>query len=230
MGRLHERLNEHGQLTLRLGARSTEERRLIDTAARFLGDESVEPAFSHPGLCLTVLPHRERPRQEIWRRVNGPVSLTVQPTADQTGAFHGVPHGAKARLILLYLQTEAVKTNSRHVELGRSMHAWLCRMGVKPSGTNYSEVNRQAHKIENCLLAHPAVTECAVVGYEVEGLTLPRAFVVAGAPVSARELQDFVRSRLAPHKYPRDVRFVDALPYTSSGKLDRRALHAPRAA
>ena len=152
MGRLHERLNEHGQLTLRLEARSTEERRLVDTAARFLGDENVEPAFSHPGLCLTGLPHRERPAREIWRRVNGPVSLTVQPTADQTGTFHGVPHGAKARLILLYLQTEAVKTSSRHVELGRSMHAWLRRMGVKPSGTNYSEVNRQSHKIENCLL------------------------------------------------------------------------------
>ena len=71
-----------------------EERRLVDTAARFLGDENVEPAFSHPGLCLTVLPHRERPAREIWRRVNGPGSLTVQPTADQTGTFHGVPHVA----------------------------------------------------------------------------------------------------------------------------------------
>jgi Plasmid encoded RepA protein len=152
MGRLHDRLNERGQLALRLDARSPEERRLVDAAARFLGDESVEPAFSHPGLCLTVLPHRERPPSEIWRRVNGSLSLTVQPTADQAGVFRGVPHGAKARLILLYLQTEAVKTRSRHVELGRSMHAWLRRMGVKPSGTNYSEVNRQSHKIENCLL------------------------------------------------------------------------------
>jgi hypothetical protein len=152
MGRLHDRLNERGQLALRLDAQSPEERRLVDAAARFLGDESLEPAFSHPGLCLTVLPHRERPTHEIWRRVNGAVSLTIQPTADQAGVFHGVPHGAKARLILLYLQTEAVKTKSRHIELGRSMHAWLRRMGVKPSGTNYAEVNRQSHKIENCLL------------------------------------------------------------------------------
>ncbi len=152
MGRLHDQLNERGQLALRLDAQSPEERRLVDAAACFLGDESFEPAFSHPGLCLTVLPHRERPAREIWRRANGPVSLTIQPTADQAGVFHGVPHGAKARLILLYLQTEAVKTRSRHVELGRSMHAWLCRMGVKPSGTNYSEVDRQSRKIENCLL------------------------------------------------------------------------------
>jgi hypothetical protein len=152
MERLHDRLSKQGQLALRLEAQSAEERRRVETAARFLGDESLEPAFSHPGLCLTVLPHRERPAREIWRRENGPVSLSVQPTADQAGVFHGVPHGAKARLILLYLQTEAVKTNSRQIELGRSMHAWLRRMGVKPSGTNYSEVNRQSIKIENCLL------------------------------------------------------------------------------
>lgn len=123
MERLHDRLSEQGQLALRLEARSSNERRLVDAAAQFLGDESLEPAFSHPGLCLTVLPHRERPAREIWRRENGPVSLSVQPTADQAGVFHGVPHGAKARLILLYLQTEAVKTNSRQIELGRSMHA-----------------------------------------------------------------------------------------------------------
>jgi acyl-coenzyme A synthetase/AMP-(fatty) acid ligase len=79
-------------------------------------------------------------------------------------------------------------------------------------------------EIENCLLAHPAVVECAVVGYEEAGLTKPRAFVVAGVDASAGELQDFVRSRLSPHKYPRDVRFVAELPKTASGKLDRRAL------
>ncbi|MEV4317257.1 benzoate-CoA ligase family protein [Actinocrispum sp. NPDC049592] len=79
-------------------------------------------------------------------------------------------------------------------------------------------------EIENCLLAHPSVVECAVVGYQEDGLTRPRAFVVSSGSVEASELQDFVRSKLAPHKYPRDVRFVDALPKTASGKLDRKAL------
>ena len=54
MGRLHQRLTEHGQFALRLEAQSQEERRLVDTAARFLGDENTEPAFSHPGLCLSI--------------------------------------------------------------------------------------------------------------------------------------------------------------------------------
>jgi benzoate-CoA ligase family protein len=82
-------------------------------------------------------------------------------------------------------------------------------------------------ELEHCLLAHHDVLECAVVGYQEQGLTLPRAFVVtrAGAGVTAAELQQLARARLSPHKYPRDVRFVDNLPRTANGKLDRRALH-----
>ena len=81
-------------------------------------------------------------------------------------------------------------------------------------------------EVENCLLRHPAVAEVAVVGYEEGGLTLPAAFVVLrdGHEAERRELQDFVRSELSPHKYPRDVRFVAELPKTASGKVDRKSL------
>ncbi|HEX4812240.1 MAG TPA: benzoate-CoA ligase family protein [Nonomuraea sp.] len=79
-------------------------------------------------------------------------------------------------------------------------------------------------EIENCLLGHPAVAQCAVVGDRRDGLTRPHAYVVAAGAVSAAELQDFVRSRLAAQKYPRDITFVDRLPQTASGKIDRRSL------
>ncbi len=79
-------------------------------------------------------------------------------------------------------------------------------------------------EIEHCLIAHPKVVECAVVGAQQNGLTLTRAFVVVREPVDERSLQDFVRERLSPHKVPREVRFVDDLPKTPSGKLDRKAL------
>ena len=79
-------------------------------------------------------------------------------------------------------------------------------------------------EIEHCLVAHPAVVECAVVGTQQDGLTIPRAFVVARERVEERALQQFVRERLSPHKYPREVRFVDDLPKTPSGKIDRKAL------
>jgi benzoate-CoA ligase family protein len=81
-------------------------------------------------------------------------------------------------------------------------------------------------EIEQCLAAHPDVAECAVVGYEEDGLQKPRAFVVLhdGAASDAASLQAHVKATLSPHKYPRDVRFVAELPKTGSGKIDRRAL------
>ena len=81
-------------------------------------------------------------------------------------------------------------------------------------------------EIERCLAAHPDVAECAVVGTEQNGLTRSSAYVVLnpGAVLSAEALQAFMRERLAPHKVPRDVHFVAALPKTGSGKIDRRAL------
>ena len=81
-------------------------------------------------------------------------------------------------------------------------------------------------EVENCLLKHPAVAEVAIVGHEEGGLTLPVAFVVlrGGHEPEPHELQDFVRVELSPHKVPREVRFVAALPKTASGKVDRSSL------
>jgi acyl-coenzyme A synthetase/AMP-(fatty) acid ligase len=84
-------------------------------------------------------------------------------------------------------------------------------------------------EIENCLLGHPAVAQCAVIGYERDGLARPRAYVVVAEEVPTSEelvaeLQEFVRSRLSPHKYPREVQFMADLPKTASGKVDRKAL------
>jgi benzoate-CoA ligase len=82
-------------------------------------------------------------------------------------------------------------------------------------------------EIESCLLSHPDVLECAVVGTPDEaGLLKPRAFVVrrAGAAVTASELQALVKDRLQPFKYPRWVEFVQELPKTASGKVQRYVL------
>jgi benzoate-CoA ligase len=83
-------------------------------------------------------------------------------------------------------------------------------------------------EVENCLLQHPAVAEVAVVGViDEHGLTKPHAFVKASAkqsPGLAEELQAFVRERLEPYKYPRTVVFLDELPRTHLGKVDRGRL------
>ena len=83
-------------------------------------------------------------------------------------------------------------------------------------------------EVEDCLLGHPDVADCAVLGHEVDGLVVPRACVVLrpGATVTTEELQEHAKARLAKHKYPREVVFLTELPRTANGKLDRRALAA----
>ena len=82
-------------------------------------------------------------------------------------------------------------------------------------------------EVEGCLLQHEAVSEVAVVGREDEnGLMKPIAFVVAREQRAdlAAELQDFARTRLEPYKAPRELIFVDSLPRTHLGKVDRARL------
>jgi 2-aminobenzoate-CoA ligase len=82
-------------------------------------------------------------------------------------------------------------------------------------------------EVEDALLAHPRVAECAVIGIpdEVRGQVV-KAFVVVSRDIApseelARELQEWVKTRIAPYKYPRAVEFRDALPRTETGKLQR---------
>lgn len=78
--------------------------------------------------------------------------------------------------------------------------------------------------VESCLLTHPGVRECAVVGQVCQdGLTRPFAFVI-GSGVSEQELKDHVLARLEAYKHPRGVTFVESLPRTHLGKVDRMAL------
>lgn len=82
-------------------------------------------------------------------------------------------------------------------------------------------------EVENVLLEHPSVQECAVVGVaDPDRGQLVKAFVVTAAGYSAceqlkKQLQDFVKSQIAPFKYPRALEFVTSLPRTATGKLQR---------
>jgi 2-aminobenzoate-CoA ligase len=109
-----------------------------------------------------------------------------------------------------------------------------------------SGYNIAAPEVEEALLKHPLVAECAVIGVpdEARGMIV-KAYVVcstdagspdagspdagspnAGGPVTATELQDFVKAEIAPYKYPRAIEFVGELPKTATGKLQRFRLRA----
>jgi 2-aminobenzoate-CoA ligase len=85
--------------------------------------------------------------------------------------------------------------------------------------------NISGFEVEAALLEHPAVAECAVVAAPDERRGhVVKAFVVADGSVSAEELQDHVKALIAPYKYPRLVEFLDALPRTPTGKVQRTVL------
>ena len=88
-------------------------------------------------------------------------------------------------------------------------------------------------EVEDCLMRHERVALAAVIGVKDEGLCKPKAFVVlrgGAAPddeaTLTAELQEFVKSRLAKHKYPRIIEFVADVPKNDRGKVDRGALRA----
>jgi benzoate-CoA ligase len=79
-------------------------------------------------------------------------------------------------------------------------------------------------EVEATLMQHPSVLEAAVIGKEdADGLTKTKAYVVlkSGQSVTDEELKAFVKERLAPYKYPRFIEFVEELPKTATGKIQR---------
>ncbi len=149
------------QLVLDYGSETARElvqpryRPLVDIAREVLADESQQIGISYSGFCLTSLPHKKLSDDEIWQRRGHRVTLLVEPGTMRSGnavVKYGVPFGSRARMILLYLQTQAIRTGSREIELGKSMRSWMERMGVAIGGETTRALKEQASRISACTL------------------------------------------------------------------------------
>ncbi len=134
----------------------TKQRLLVDIAAEVMADERQNIGVSYTGFCLTSLPHKRLPDDQAWQKHGHRLTLLVEPGRLRTGRgemkLYGVPYGARARMILLYLQTQAVRTNSPQVGLGRSMRDWMERMGLAVGGETARSLREQSARISACSL------------------------------------------------------------------------------
>jgi hypothetical protein len=131
------------------------QRPLIDIAAEVLADEGRTIGISYTGFCLTSLPHKKLPDDQAWTKQGHRVTLMVEPGRmihRKKTVLYGVPYGARARMILLFLQGQAIRTGSREIELGRSLSDWMQRMGIGWGGETARAIREQAARISACSL------------------------------------------------------------------------------
>jgi len=126
-------------------------------------------------------------------------------------------------------QGEWVRSGDKYVVDAEGFYTYAGRSDdmLKVSGQYVSPI-----EVESALMGHEAVLECAVIGVsDAQGLTKTRAYVVlnkgqVAGPELEAALKGFVKDRLAPHKYPRDIVFTAELPKTATGKIQRFRLRA----
>lgn len=111
MGDVHRLILQHGIDGARAMAETKAGRQAVDAAAFVLAEEENRLGITHAGFAMTSLPHK-RIEDGFWRREGHRTTLLVESGRNRNGALIGVPYGSIARLILLYLQTEAIRTGS----------------------------------------------------------------------------------------------------------------------
>jgi hypothetical protein len=162
MGTVHDLLEAKGkQAVLNLDYN----RDAIEAAATYMSDEDPSIGYLFSGWTQAALPHKRLVDDEVWEIRTPRVTLLVEPGRRPNPVEGlppisvGVPYGSRARLIMLYLQTEALKTGSREIELGKSLRAWFSRMGIPAGGRSIKDVREQAERISRCRLTfHLAAT------------------------------------------------------------------------
>jgi hypothetical protein len=153
MGTVHDIIEAHGRQAA-LGFDL--DRVAVEAASAYMGDEDNGIGFLYSGWCQAALPHKRLPDDQGWQVEGNRLCLIVEPGMKRgpggVPVHVGVPFGSRARLILIYLQSEALRTESREVVLGQSLRNWLERMQIPVCGKNFAIVREQTERISRCRL------------------------------------------------------------------------------
>jgi hypothetical protein len=217
MGEVHDALERDGkQIALRNGLSRSE----VEAAAAYMADENDGIGFLYSGWCQAALPHRKLPDDEGWQIDSERVTLIVEPGMKPGPAGRprpvGVPYGSRARLIMLYLQSEALRTSSRDVQLGRNMTDWLSRMGIPKGGKSLDGVREQADRISRCRLTFQ-VTAAGRAGLVNQNIVDSAIFLEADAGaqqslfVEIARLSEGFYAQLQKHPVPLEEAAIRAI-------------------
>ncbi len=145
----------HGVEAAREMASTPHERRLVDIAHEVMADEQQAIGIGYSGMCLTGLPYRKLPDDQVWIKNGHQVTLLIEPghlLIRGKPTRYGVPWGSRGRILLIHLMTQAVRTNSREVTLGRSAKHALERMGLAYGGESAKAIRDQGARLSACSL------------------------------------------------------------------------------
>jgi benzoate-CoA ligase family protein len=181
---------------------------------------SNQPGAVRPGSSGTPVPGYEiKLVDDDGRPVASGEIGNLAVSGDSTCAFYWNRHDMTRRTI----QGEWIRTGDKY-HVDEDGYYWYD--GRSDDMLKVGGIWVSPTEVEGILIDHPAVLECAVVGLaDRDGLVKPKAYVVlkdhAGDDTLAQDLQEFVKSRTAPYKYPRWIEFIPELPKTATGKIQR---------
>lgn len=217
MGTVHRLIEADGKA----GALAADvDRRVVEAAAAYMADEDSSVGFIYSGWTQAALPHKRLPDDAVWKISSEHVTLLVEPgrRAVDFGEpeWVGVPYGSRARLILLFLQSEALRTGSREIELGRSLRAWLSRLGIPIGGKSFKDVREQAERLSRCRLTFHIKT-AGRAGLVNQNIVDTAMFVDPDSPSQGSLFVDTVRlsesffEQLQRHPVPIEEAAIKAL-------------------
>lgn len=200
-------------------------RRVIESSVKIRAEPPDEVVYQHSVFCQTVLPYRDPgPDVREWERQQGQASLLLEAghIRGPWGKYVpvGLPYGPTARLILTYLNTQALRTHNRVIEVHDSLTAFVRRLqGFDPSGPQIARTKEQLLRLSGCVVR---------IAYDLEGGCTKQAnsTIVSGLELWEKEGErflfpthialslDYAESLLA-HAVPLDERAVAALAHSA---------------
>lgn len=215
MGQIHDALIEQGRQGALALANTEADRRALEAAHAFLSDEQNAVGFLYSRWCQTALPHSRLPDDKVWLLKTDYVSLMIEPgniEMDGEAVKVGVPFGSRARLILLYLQSEAIRTQRREIELGRSLRVWLGKLGVPIGGKSMKDVRDQCLRLSRCRMSFQ-VKQRGTTGFVNQNIVDTAMFAgnASGALLETVKLSESFFEQLQRHPVPLQESAIRAL-------------------